>query len=55
MPTVNLIKTSRHHNMKALRVAKGGVVQVLFMFDPRREVIMLLGGDKIGDWDGWCE
>ena len=23
------------------------------MFDPRRQVILLLGGDKSGEWDDW--
>ena len=25
------------------------------MFDPRRQVILLLGGDKSGAWDQWYE
>ena len=28
---------------------------VLFMFDPRRQVILLLGGDKTGAWNDWYE
>src|SRR5687767_10927152 len=28
---------------------------VLFMFDPRRQVILLLGGDKSGEWSAWYE
>ena len=23
------------------------------MFDPRRQVILLLGGDKSGEWESW--
>jgi hypothetical protein len=23
------------------------------MFDPRRQVILLLGGDKSGEWNDW--
>jgi len=26
---------------------------VLFIFDPRREAILLLGGDKSGQWSKW--
>ena len=26
---------------------------MLFVFDPRRQVILLLGGDKSGQWDDW--
>lgn len=54
-PVVDRIQTSRHHNMKELRAAKGGALRVLFMFDPRRQVILLLGGDKSGAWNDWYE
>jgi hypothetical protein len=39
--------------MKELRAARGGALRVLFMFDPRRQVILLLGGDKSGEWEAW--
>jgi hypothetical protein len=39
--------------MKELRAAQGGALRVLFMFDPRRQAILLLGGDKSGEWDAW--
>lgn len=45
-PAVERIRTSRHHSMKELRSSEGGALRVLFMFDPRRQVILLLGGDK---------
>lgn len=41
--------------MKELRAALGGALRVLFMFDPRRQVILLLGGDKSGSWNEWYE
>ena len=28
-------------------------MRVLFIFDPRRRAIMLLGGDKSGKWNDW--
>jgi len=28
---------------------------VLFAFDPRQRAILLVGGDKTGDWKGWYE
>lgn len=28
-------------------------LRVLFCFDPRRSAILLLGGDKTGDFEGW--
>lgn len=54
-PVVDRIQTSRHHHMKELRAAQGGALRVLFMFDPRRQVILLLGGDKSGQWNAWHE
>ena len=27
--------------------------RVLFVFDPRRQAILLTGGDKSGQWDTW--
>ena len=54
-PVVDRIQTSRHHNMKELRAAKEGALRVLFMFDPRRQLILLLGGDKSGAWNDWYE
>jgi len=41
--------------MKELRAAQGGALRVLFMFDARRQVILLLGGDKTGAWDDWYQ
>lgn len=54
-PVVDSIKGSRHKNMKELRTSKEGALRVLFVFDPRRHAILLLGGDKTGDWEGWYE
>ena len=28
---------------------------MLFAFDPRSTAILLLGGDKTGDWTGWYD
>lgn len=48
-PTVDGLKGSRHANMKELRFDwDGGVWRVAFAFDPRREAILLVGGDKAG-------
>jgi hypothetical protein len=51
-PHVGFIQGSRHRNMKELR-SVGGNLRALFAFDPRRHAIVLLGGDKTNDWDGW--
>jgi hypothetical protein len=53
-PFVDSIKTSRHHNMKELR-SVGGFLPMLFAFDPRRTAVVLLGGDKRHDWNGWYD
>ena len=41
--------------MKELRASKGGALRVLFAFDPRRHAILLLGGDKSGQWHRWYD
>lgn len=51
-PTVDSIKGSRHHNMKELR-SQGRHLRALFLFDPHRRAVVLVGGDKAGDWKGW--
>ncbi|WP_445148580.1 type II toxin-antitoxin system RelE/ParE family toxin [Baekduia sp. Peel2402] len=48
------VRSSRHHNMKELR-AVGSHLRALYAFDPHRRAIILLGGDKSGDWTGWYE
>jgi len=39
--------------MKELRVSKGGALRILFIFDPLRTAILLLGGNKEGAWKAW--
>jgi hypothetical protein len=39
-------------NLKEMR-PRGGHLRVLFVFDPRRAAILLLGGDKSGRWQAW--
>jgi hypothetical protein len=53
-PAVDRVIGSRHHNMKELR-SFGGHLRALFAFDPKRRAIVLLGGDKRGEWIGWYE
>ena len=54
-PHADLIHSSRHPNMKELRVQHSGrPYRVLFAFDPRRCAILLIGGDKTGN-DRWYE
>jgi len=28
-------------------------IRILFVFDPWRQVVLLVAGDKAGDWRGW--
>jgi hypothetical protein len=54
-PLVDRIKGSTYHNMKELRPASAGrtEVRILFAFDPRRQAILLVAGDKAGNWKDW--
>ena len=54
-PLVDRIHGSRHHNMKELRPPTTGTseVRMLFAFDPDREALFLVAGDKAGRWDTW--
>ncbi len=48
-PHVDTSAGSRHANMKELRFnAADGVWQVAFAFDPSRQAILLVAGDKAG-------
>jgi hypothetical protein len=53
-PTVDRVIGSKFHNMKELRPA-GTSVRILFVFDPQRQAILLLGGDKAGNWRSWYD
>jgi hypothetical protein len=54
-PHADVIHSSRHLNMKALRIQHlGRPYRVLFAFDPRRCAILLIGGDKTGN-DRWYD
>ncbi len=44
------IRSSRHSNMRELRVQSGGrPLRIFYAFDPRRLAILLIGGDKTGN------
>lgn len=54
-PYSSKVTTSNHSAMRELRVQhQGRPYRVLYIFDPRRVAILLLGGDKTGD-DRWYE
>lgn len=54
-PLVDRIQGSRIHHLKELRPGSGGrsEIRVLFAFDPARAALLLLGGDKAGNWKRW--
>jgi len=48
-PHADTLAGSKHANMKELRFdAAGGVWRVAFAFDPKRQAIVLVAGDKAG-------
>lgn len=48
-PDVDTLRHSHFANMKELRFrADGGVWRVAFAFDPRRNAVLLVAGDKSG-------
>jgi hypothetical protein len=49
-PYSSSIHGSRHGHMRELRVQhRGRPIRVLYAFDPNRNALLLLGGDKSGD------
>ena len=56
-PLVDTVTSSRHNNMKELRPGSAGRTELraLFAFDPQRAAIMLVAGDKHGQWKGWYD
>lgn len=51
-PLVDRLKDSQLHNLKELRPAASNL-RLLFIFDLRREAIVLCAGDKTGKWNSW--
>ncbi len=48
-PHADTLKGSRHSNMKELRFkVNNGVWRVAYAFDPQRQAIILVAGDKTG-------
>ncbi|MEX5631872.1 type II toxin-antitoxin system RelE/ParE family toxin [Parafrankia sp. FMc2] len=54
-PLVDRLRGSSYHNMKELRPGSAGSTEIrmLFAFNPRREAIFLVAGDKSGAWQAW--
>lgn len=54
-PIVDTVRGSSYKNMKELRPGSSGKseLRMLFAFDPQRQAIMLVAGDKAGNWKKW--
>jgi hypothetical protein len=54
-PLVDRVKGSTLHNLKELRPASAGTteIRILFIFDPARNAVLLVAGDKAGRWSSW--
>ncbi|MFD4403994.1 type II toxin-antitoxin system RelE/ParE family toxin [Nocardia sp. NPDC058499] len=55
-PLVDRIKGSPLlHNLKELRPGSTGAseIRILFVFDPDRNAVLLVAGDKAGRWTNW--
>jgi hypothetical protein len=54
-PLVDRLKGSAIHHLKELRPGSRGrsEIRIIFAFDPARSALLLLGGDKAGNWQRW--
>jgi hypothetical protein len=54
-PLADVIHGSAIHNLKELRPGSvgGTEVRILFVFDPQRQAVLLVAGDKAGNWRHW--
>ncbi|MFD8634712.1 type II toxin-antitoxin system RelE/ParE family toxin [Streptomyces sp. NPDC059533] len=54
-PLVDTVKGSQLANLKELRPGSSGdsEVRLLFVFDPLRRAVFLVGGNKAGNWQSW--
>jgi hypothetical protein len=54
-PLADRVRHSRLSNLKELRPGSGGrsEIRILYIFDPRRNAVLLVAGDKAGRWEAW--
>jgi len=52
---VDRLNGSPLHHLKELRPGPRGrsEIRIIFAFDPTRAALLLLGGDKAGNWERW--
>ena len=53
-PLVDTLTGSKIANLKELR-PRQTTIRVLFVFDPWRSAILLIAGDKAGQWKSWYD
>ena len=54
-PIVDRVKGSTLHHLKELRPgsARSTEIRILFAFDPASNAVLLVAGDKAGNWQRW--
>jgi hypothetical protein len=54
-PLVDSITGASIRNLKELRPGSTGrsEIRILFVFDPARQAVLLVAGDKAGNWTRW--
>ncbi|MEU8231187.1 type II toxin-antitoxin system RelE/ParE family toxin [Actinoplanes sp. NPDC048967] len=56
-PLVDTLQGSHLGNLKELRPRSGRdvAIRILFVFDPWSQAVLLVGGNKAGEWARWYE
>lgn len=54
-PLADTVSGTTLRNLKELRPGSSGnsEIRILFAFDPARQAILLVAGDKAGEWNRW--
>ena len=54
-PLADRVHHSRLSNLKELRPGSAcrSEIRILYIFDPRRNAVLLAAGDKAGKWEAW--
>ena len=54
-PLADRVRHSRLSNLKELRPGSAGrsEIRILYIFDPKRNAVLLAAGDKAGKWEAW--
>lgn len=56
-PLVDTLVDSKVHNLKELRPRSGSrvAVRIVFAFDPWSQAVLLVAGNKAGNWKQWYD